>query len=354
MPPIGTEETITTPDSQPATQNTAIQDAAGADSSTATQNTQNTHDEAVADSSAAKAQGADAPAPKTSLEAVMAAMQSQRDAKAGAVAGSETSPDSDDGKAGDKPPTEAENKAPTDPDAPPVNMRPENREHWSRLVAEKNAFKERAQNFDNLSTWVQNNGLDYEQVISGLTIMSLIQNDPIKALEAVKPIYEKLQKEAGAVLPDDLQQRIEDGRIDEESARELARQRAEAQHAARRVTVQADQMQAQQSQQLLHNIQSAVVSFEAQWKATDPDFPALHPSVVDRVGALIREEGAPQNADEAVAQVKRAIGQVRERMRKHIPEKREIKPVTNGSGGKDPGTRQIKSSIDAAMAALGR
>jgi hypothetical protein len=342
-----------TPTSQAATQDSHT-DAAVAASSTVAEQSTNTSDEAGAESSAAKAQGADAPAPKSSLEAVMAAMQSQRQASEKAVeAGSEKSPDSE-GKAEAEADQGDTDKAPADPDAPPVNMRPENREHWARLVAEKNAYRERAQNFDNLSTWVQNNGLDYEQVVSGLTIMSLIQNDPIKALEAVTPIYEKLRKEAGAVLPEDIQQRIEEGRIDEESARELARQRAEAAQASRRVSVQSEQMQAQQSQQLMTGIQTAVTSFEAQWKASDPDFPTLQPFVMDRVVALMRAEGTPNSPDAAVAQVKRAISQVRAQMRKNLPERREMKPVVNASGGKEPGTRQIKSSVDAALAALGR
>ena len=67
--------------------------------------------------------------------------------------------------------------------------------------------------------------LDAGGIHARLELTALMKADPFKALEAVTPIYQELQRRAGATLPEDLESAVQTGEITEDRARELARLR---------------------------------------------------------------------------------------------------------------------------------
>lgn len=222
------------------------------------------------------------------------------------------------------------------------------------LVSEVKAYEEKAQNFDSLSTWVNDAGLAQDEFVEGLNIMREMKRDPFKAYEMLMPYMQSLQQQVGEVMPDDIQQRVEQGLLDEESAKELvkARLRADMLENRRVEQEQEDEAQAQQQvqQQHIQALQTAASTWEASWKASDPDYEVKKSMVKAFVVNLMNTEGVPTDAKGVVAQCNKARAEVESHLKRIAPPRQ---PVNTIKGTASTGAVQApKSSLDAARLAL--
>lgn len=165
--------------------------------------------------------------------------------------------------------------------------------------------------------------------------------DPNAALNSLLPYVNHLQQLAGHVLPDDLQQRVREGLMDQQSAYELSQQRARAQFAQNNAQHwQSQHQQFQQEQQVAqtrNDVYSSVSGWEQQWASTDPDYAALQPRVMERIELeLLRRQQAGQplrNSQEAVAIAEQAKKDVLTELSRFRPQKPAISPPVTGRGG---------------------
>ena len=172
---------------------------------------------------------------------------------------------------------------------------------WQKLMGELHELRplaERMRQFEE-----QRRGVTDDQLKAMLEIGALMEADPPKALEKLKPYIEALEAYQGLRLPPDLQRRLDDGVADEETVRETARLRAQL--AAREKRQSADAQQ-----QAVLAVQNALQSWETNKRATEPGFVQRYDMVRDRFLRFFqseRHDGSPQavlnlaiKADEAV------------------------------------------------------
>lgn len=324
--------------------------------------TDDKHDDAEGSSTEADAKGAKQPEEDT-LEAVV-----RRAAKNDASKGAEGTPP--DGKSGEDDAaaagSEADDKSDKDKDADvPFHKHP----RWQEMLRERDGYKaqveslkDKAERFDAIGAFAQQNGLNADELNQGFQIMALMKNDPQKALELLAPHLANLELATGRRLPEDLQADVENGVITPERAQELARTRLEAQtHRQRAERTEAEiraerereqqREQQRQAAEAARAMQGAVMQWEEGIKQRDPDYSHKQRFVTDRVRALMAEKGRPQNAEEAVALVKEAYDDVTRQMRTMLPKREQVRTVTSdqSSTRATPAPKTMEEAIRAAM-----
>lgn len=246
-----------------------------------------------------------------------------------------------------------ESKDPDDFDDVPFNKHP----RFRQLIRERKEFKNQVESlqvkageFDKVVDFMETNQLTPEEMAEGIRIMALMKQDPVAAVSALKPHMESLGKYTGEVLPEDIQQKLTEGYVDEETATELAKARAQVELAEARQ----QQMQAQTAQSSTRAIVDAVESWTEKTKSTDPDFAMKEKYIEDRVRTFVATRGQPRNAEEGIAMAKEAYDTVTAELRSFAGEpKRPVNPV---GGGKVSGTPvpEPKSLLEAMEASLRR
>lgn len=236
----------------------------------------------------------------------------------------------------------------------------------ARELQEKNAvFEAKSQefaakeqtiaNFEAFRGAVQQADLSSDDVAQAFLIASLIKSDPAKALEALNPIIDNLTTLTGNRLPGDLQAKVDQGLIDEETAFEVSRDRASAVLATNRSTKVTERSQAQVMDQQREAVRSKVQSWEDAWKSQDPDYGKKQQFVESEVRQMISKEGFPATPDDAVRMSIRARQVVEDRLNALRPVKASIRTVTGASGAVTNGAQPVpKSMLEAVRLGLAR
>src|SRR5262245_9692442 len=142
--------------------------------------------------------------------------------------------------------------------------------------------------------------LTAEDVAAAYDILAKLRTNPVLAYETLKPIMDALEAQVGVTLPDDIRQRLEQGFVDDATAKELARERAKsaiADNTAKRV---GDQATRAANMQLNYAIQNAVAAWDSDRMAKDPDFARKRPLLEDAARAIMAKEGQAQTPDAAL------------------------------------------------------
>lgn len=230
---------------------------------------------------------------------------------------------------------------------------------WKEVIAERDALREPAKQFGVINDFMDANGLTAENIAEGFTIMAdLKSNDPARLAEARKWFNSNLQRldgMLGETLPDDLRERVESGYIDEETAKETARLRAtsalQAETAERTRKASEEAQRAQQARQQGETLARAVETWEAQAKATDPDFSKKEAMVEAQCHAIVARTGKrPTTPDEAVALAKQAYEDVNAQFASLVPAKRPVSADPRPSSVTP--IKEPKSLFDAVNNAL--
>ena len=223
---------------------------------------------------------------------------------------------------------------------------------WQEMLRERDSFKEEATQYRQITGYMSQNNLSNEEVAKGFEIMALMKNDPLKAREMLTQYTRALDEFAGAVLPQDLTTKVQEGMMDEASAQELARARniAAANAARAEQLAQAQQSQYQQmSQQAIHG---AVSNWEETIKTRDVDYAAKQNLVLDRARTYLAQ-GQPQTPEQALAIVERAYADVNETLKGFAPRRQPVRPITstNSSTTSQPVARSLQEAIRIAAGA---
>lgn len=226
----------------------------------------------------------------------------------------------------------------------PFNKHPRFRE----LVREKNTYKTQAVEYEadakqyrDIQSFMQNAGLTAEEVAEGLALMAQMKTgDPAKAYEALSKKVETLAQAAGKVLPQELEERIDQGYVDRETAQQMYQRQVQAERQAALAQSQLQQRSYQDAQTQVVNIANAVQTWEQQTKVTDPDFEIKVDLVKDRVRAHVAANGMPKTPDEALKVTKEAYESVTQVLRRAQGPKQSMRPAVggkvNGSAAPEP------------------
>ncbi len=234
-----------------------------------------------------------------------------------------------------------------------------NHPRWKQLVAERDTFKEDAESYQGIQSFMQTNGLNGEEVAEGYEIMALLKRGDreslTKALEWFEPRTSFLREQIGAVIPDDIQARIESGELDETTAAELAQARATARLAERadeeRTKREGEAEAATTAQTTVVNMQKAVQSWEDQTKAADPDYAKKAELVITMSRSIIQERGGkgPATVQEALDLAKTAYDRVNDTFALLIPKPKPVTPSPAGMSAVAP--RPVATSLRGAIEA---
>lgn len=308
-----------------------------------------------ADSSTATNQGEKQPA--TVYDAVLAVLDDQgKQGTTEAPAGESPAPKADGQESVQPGNTEGAGPAGDEGGAkPPKDAAVRVRE----LLAERRDFLPKAQRYDELSTWIREQGLTPQRVQYALQLEAMIANDPVRSLEFLQARIDEINRTIGTELPADLRDEVERGLLTDERAQELARlrnggnvrdQRAlERQRAQEQHQRETDERNA--ANQVVANIAKAVSDAEKSLVATDPDYPHIQKFVKARVRVLL-DESTPSTPEEAVALYRQAVKDVKAEVTAIMPRRQPIDPLRPRQRTGEHANAAPKTPYEAAERAL--
>lgn len=272
-----------------------------------------------------KPDDAKAESSKTLLDVVKDAVKSTDEEEGSSSSKSKQEADSEE-KA-DSSESKDETKGDKD-ELPPFHNHP----RWKELQQENKNLKPQAEQFQKIETFMGTNNLTPTEVAQGFKIMALIKNDPARALEELNGYAYQLQTQLGYVLPKDLQDQVDDGRMTEEAARELSVTRQREQRTSETLEAERKSNQAAQQEAQLNtlraNISTTITQWESDQKKRNPDYAVLQPMVLDRVRAIVTERGYGfESVQDAKDTADKALKDVQDRMKSFAP--RRNKTVEN-------------------------
>tara|TARA_B100000900_G_scaffold148937_1_gene126406 strand:- start:1991 stop:2962 length:972 start_codon:yes stop_codon:yes gene_type:complete len=232
-------------------------------------------------------------------------------------------------------------------DKVPLHLQP----RFKEVIAEKNEYKKGHEQYEKIQASLREMKLTPEETAQGLSIMGLMKSNPQAALEALQPIISNLQQVTGQILPDDIQQKIDDGYMDEDVGKELARTRADVQLQKNANQQMLNEQQQMNAQDQINFIAQTVTNWEENARKTDPDFELKQDEVDDRVSALVRERGRPETPEDAVAMAQEAYDTVTKRHQSRMGVKRPIRSLSGGKLGGSP-VPEPKSLLEAVQNAM--
>lgn len=233
------------------------------------------------------------------------------------------------------------------------------------LSAQLEQFKPMAELGSAVKGMAEKANLTREDLNTGFKVMDLMKNNPIQAYEVLTPIYKALCDIVGVgVMPDDLQQQLNEGKITPERASELSRLRAAAGFSAARKkseeerdakAVQADRVN--KANQLAADVGTAVSDWETRWKKADPDYAHKQSRVLDAIDLELmrrKESGKlPTSVKEAIDMCNTVKAKVDAELKKLLPKRNT--PITQvaGNGAMNGSKPVATTSRDAIAQALG-
>lgn len=317
------------------------------------QNTQNTAENAVSTSPVDTSVAQNEP-PKSLLDTVKDALAETKANEEAAKDGGEQSPSSEGGTEGGQSAAPAGTEEQDGADTKQSKGKGYDA-RIKQLVTERDGYKERAGQWDQFSTWAKESGLQADDLSNSLALARMVKQSPHEALTVLRAVVADLEKQTGHELPEDLKAKVENGLIDEETARELSVGRSKVSMTEAQQRQQAEQRTAnaelRSRQELALSIGKSVTELEKSLESTDPDYPKIKGLVKSKVVELMHSEGVPVDANGAVAQVKRAVAAVKADLSSVLPQRKSTKPAPTGSTPGQSGAKPT-SSLEAARMAL--
>lgn len=200
---------------------------------------------------------------------------------------------------------------------------------FKELLHERNSLRGEAQQFRQVQSYLDTNGITPQAMVDALEIVALARRDPGEAWKRLKPFAEDVLRRTGEVLPEDLANRVQRGEISKADALELNKARA-AHRTLEQQTVYDRQMAERRQQQEMDTaIKSAAASWEAETYRKDPDLPAKADAIKKEVYWLQRTEGMPSTPAGVREQLQKAYTAVTKQLAPP-PQRRPMTPVTGG------------------------
>jgi hypothetical protein len=226
-----------------------------------------------------------------------------------------------------------------------------NHPRWKELLSERDSFKSRAEQYDKVEQYMVKNQLSPQEVAEGFQVMSLLKHNPVEAYKVLSGHLSRLAPLVGESLPEDISRRVDNGDVDIESAKELAKVRAQANLLAQQQQLGVVERQNQEYNAKQTQVRDAVMAWESNIKQRDPDYSAKQKFIMDKVRIMIGNE-SPNSTQEAIAMVERAYADVNEGMRSFIP--RRSQTVMTSSSSSVSAQPQPKTLLDVVRTAASR
>lgn len=196
-------------------------------------------------------------------------------------------------------------------------------------------------------------GLTTDDLAKLYSLPMLLAEKPEEALAYLREITGQWEGRLGAALPDDLKKRVDAGYLDEDSAKEIARLRAQASLTEHRTKFDAEERERDALAARQKEIRNAVNGFQKRWMETDPDYtPEKHAMVADALAVIVAREGPPTSIEAARVLAEKAYETVNTRLKAFAPARRSVTRTSGGRGNNRPAKSEPKTMLEAVSAAL--
>ena len=252
------------------------------------------------------------------------------------------------------------------------SYKPKTRKRIETLLDDRSRQAERikdlepvAEQMDSLQNFMREKNLTAQNVSEYMVLGGLALSDDIEdnrtALNKINEYKALLEQRLGEVVPDDLQKKVDDGLLDEESAREVSLSRANsqratsiAQRAEETVETNRGEMKQKDVDAAAVVINTAISDWQRQKVATDPDFERKSPFLQDKIRAKVAEAGGRVlDREQALSIAEKAYEEVGEQVKMFSPVKApEAKKVLSSNGGQGNMTSAPKTPLEAAQQSL--
>ena len=304
-----------------------------------------THEDVDAGSSAAE-DTQDAKEPASLLDAVQAAVETSAGEDSSDLGEGSQDVEAEAAPEGE---AEADGELKGDPTEEELKTyKPATRARFEKLLGERNEYRESHKHLQGILSFVGDAGLSTDEVNNGFEIMRLMKQEPAQALQALVPYVEALMKATGEFVPEDLQERVDGGYIDEDAAKEISRLRSKERLSERQSTESSEQARTE----FAEDLRSSLNDWERQWSGSDPDFALKQPRVQEKMKLYVLEHGFPPSKAAALNLAENAKQAVENEMKPFIQRKQAVTPVTGGSSAK--ATVEPSSMLEAISQAAGR
>lgn len=219
---------------------------------------------------------------------------------------------------------------------------------FQQVLRQRDTYKEGHERFETVRSFIDNAGLSSEEATTGLQIMGLMKTNPVEAWKQLRPTIQNLLVAAGEVLPQDLHQMVQAGRMDQAAALEVSRARAGAQAVQVQRTFDQQRQERQTQQSAATAVAQSAESWETDRRRKDPNFDAKMESLQKEVLFLQQTEGRPTTPEGVKAQLDKAYKAVNAALPQAPPvpaQRQGIKPVTGGSVAGNP-TPEARSTLE--------
>lgn len=227
---------------------------------------------------------------------------------------------------------------------------------FQQLVTQRNAFREDAGRYKNITDYLEQNNLSSEEAANALATFARAKYDPAGAFAELKPWLQNLLVAAGEVLPEDLKARVANNELSPEVALEMSRERAKNKSHETRQGFEAQRAQRQSQVNLATELATTAQGWEADRRVKDPNFAAKEPLLLREIAYLQQQEGKPKDRAGVLAQLQKAYDAVNKSFKAPAAQQQQqqrkpaAKPVTSGqtSGAAQP--KKPMSTLDIVRA----
>lgn len=312
--------------------------------------------------------------PKSLDEVIEKALNAGAEKPEDANKASDTAPKDDDADKSTKGTVEGEGPEtePADPtDEEMRTYKPQVQKRISQLLSQRNEARREletirtdATNYQQIRSFMAENRLEDNEVAELFKLgADLKSGDPTRLsafIQRVIPTVNAVLEATGQRVPADLAQKVQQGDLTDEMARQMARQRFETNRAreeAERATEQVQRVQqAQQTTAHVEAIRGAVTTWEQSVRVSDPDFDKKAPAMARFAKALVAEQGNPKTPAEAVEFSKRVYDEVNNFFKTARPAPTATKQTAphgggaNSRSGATPSPNSLEEIIKAGLA----
>lgn len=227
-----------------------------------------------------------------------------------------------------------------------------NHPRWKEVMREKAQLAEKAKHYEEISDYMRANGLTNDELAQGFEVMALMKNDPFKAKEVLNSHMSKLAQFTGDILPADIQEKLDNGFIEPDAARELASYRARSELSAKATEEYKAKIAQEAEAQTKQNMYQAVVDWESRVTMKDSEYRNKQALVTDRVKSIMQSTGNPKSPEEAVKYVEQAYNEVNQRLGslagRSTPSRMPTSYNSSSSGNVAPQPRTLKEAVSWA------
>lgn len=226
---------------------------------------------------------------------------------------------------------------------------------FKQLIGERDSLRGESVEYRKITTYLDQNGLSYQEAAEGLEVMALMKLDPEKAWAALEPRVKLLLEATGRVLPQDLAERVKNKEISREFALELSKERAGRKSLEARQQFEREHGERRQQTQAVTAIVDTATSWERDRELKDPNFGAKRPRIMEKLAFLHATEGRPTSVEATKAQLKKAYDAVNAEIgtqpapaaaRPAPPRKPAVRPVTGGQVAGNASQSAPKSTLE--------